>query len=46
MALTVEVKNDTVDAGNEGKLVLVSGKAETDAKLEDSIFGVEVPANP
>ena len=44
MGKTVEVPSDKVDSANDKKLVLVSGKAKTDATLADSVFGVSVPA--
>lgn len=40
----VSVKADQVDPANEGKLVHVSGKADTKEMLEDADFGVKVTA--
>ncbi|TNE90197.1 MAG: hypothetical protein EP330_09060 [Deltaproteobacteria bacterium] len=39
-AAAIEVSADTVDGGNEGKLVHLSGKATTDETLTDVQFGV------
>lgn len=44
LAMTEEIKSDTVDKSKEGKLVLVSGTAETDEKLSDGTFGIDIPA--
>ena len=40
---TVEAKADSVDSGNEGKLVHVSGMASTEETLSDSVFNVRAP---
>lgn len=40
----VSASADSVDPGNDGKLVHVSGPAETTAQLTDSEFGVDVNA--
>ena len=40
----VSVASDRVDATNAGKLIHVTGRAETDATLMDSVFGVSVNA--
>ncbi len=40
----VSVKSDKVDSGNEGKLIHVTGKADTDGTLADSVFGVSANA--
>lgn len=42
--IIVEGKYDALDAGLEGKLIHVAGKATTDEKLTDSAFGVTVNA--
>lgn len=38
--IAVSISCDRVDAGNEGKLVHVIGRAETDQSLADPVFGV------
>lgn len=40
----VSVKSDKVDSANEGKLIHMTGKADTDATLSDSVFGVSANA--
>jgi len=40
----VSVSVTTVDPANEGKLIHVTGTAETDATLTDPIFGISVNA--
>lgn len=40
----VSVAADRVDATNQGKLVHVSGRADTDEKLTDPVFGVTEPS--
>lgn len=40
----VSVTSDRVEAANDGKLIHVTGKADTDAILTDTVFGVSVPA--
>ena len=40
----VDVPADNVDAANEGKLVHVSGKADTQDVLSDDVFGVSATA--
>lgn len=40
----VSVQTDRVDPANEGKLVHVSGKADTKESLEDAEFGIKVTA--
>ena len=40
----VDVPADKIDAENEGKLVHVSGKADTQDVLSDDVFGVSVTA--
>jgi hypothetical protein len=40
----VSVAGDTVDAANSGKLIHITGKAETDATLSDAVFGVSANA--
>lgn len=40
----ISVKSDTVDAKNEGKLVHMTGKADTTATLTDPVFGVSANA--
>lgn len=42
--LVVTVASDKVDAANDGKLVHTTGKAATDATLEDPVFGVSANA--
>ena len=42
--LVVSVAADRVDAANAGRLVHVSGKADTAATLADPVFGVSAPA--
>jgi len=40
----VDVPADKIDAANEGKLVHVSGKADTQDVLSDAVFGISVTA--
>ena len=40
----VDVPADKIDAANEGKLVHVSGKADTQDVLSDDVFGVSATA--
>ena len=40
----VSVASDKVNAANDGKLVYLTGKAETEAKLSDPVFGVSAKA--
>jgi len=40
----VSVASDTVDAANTGKLLHLSGKANTEATLKDPVFGVSANA--
>lgn len=40
----VSVASDRVDATNEGRLVHVTGKADTQATLTDRVFGISSPA--
>jgi hypothetical protein len=42
--IVVSVPADRVDAANAGKLVHVTGKADTTATLADPVFGVSAPA--
>jgi len=42
--LVVSVAADRVDAANAGRLIHVSGKADTAATLADPVFGVSAPA--
>ncbi|MCL7488102.1 MAG: TMEM43 family protein [Desulfobulbaceae bacterium] len=42
--VVVSVSADTVDAANQGKLVHLTGKAETGEILEDSVFGISASA--
>ena len=44
LALCVEVKSDSVESGNEGKLVLISGEAETKDELQDEAFSIAMNA--
>jgi hypothetical protein len=42
--VVVSVTSDNVDTANEGKLIHVTGKADTDAILSDPVFGVSANA--
>lgn len=42
--VVVSVTSDRVEAANDGNLIHVTGRAETDAILTDPVFGVSVPA--
>lgn len=44
LAQVVEVASDRVDAANQGRLVHLSGRAETDETLSDPVFGLAEPA--
>ncbi len=42
--IVISISSDRIDAANEGKLVHVSGRADTAAELTDPMFGVMVNA--
>lgn len=44
LAQVVEVSSERVDAANQGRLVHLSGRAETDDILSDPVFGLAEPA--
>lgn len=41
--VTIEINADAVDAGNDGKLVHVIGKAEAKDEVRDDVFGMASP---